>query len=60
MKQLSTIIVENDLRIVAFSETHLDESIDSTKVFIQGYSIIRLDRNIYGEDQPFIYKITFQ
>lgn len=41
-------MLENDLHIIAISETHLDESIDNTKMSIQGYNIIRLDRNIYG------------
>ena len=46
--ELSKIMLENDLHIVAISETHLDDSIDNTEVYIQGYNIIRLDRNRYG------------
>ena len=46
--ELSKIMFENDLHIVAISETHLDDSIDNSVVSIQGYNIIRLDRNRYG------------
>ena len=60
--ELRKIMSENDLHIVAISETHLDDSIDNTEVSIQGHNIIRRDRNIHGGGVAFFvqYHIPFK
>lgn len=46
--ELSSILQENNIHIMAISETHLDDTIEDTVVSIQGYNIFRLDRNRHG------------
>ena len=39
---------DNDIDIIGFSETRLDESIRGHEVTIEGYKIFRNDRNVNG------------
>lgn len=42
-------LLENyNLNILAISETHLDETINNSLLHINGYSLYRHDRNLYG------------
>lgn len=45
---ISEIIKEYNLQVLAISETHLDASINSLTLNIDGYIIYRQDRNLYG------------
>lgn len=48
IQEISEIISEWDLHIIAISETHLDTTINNALLNIDGYNIFRSDRNISG------------
>ncbi len=50
---LSPILLENDIHIMAITETHLDETIEDTVVAVQGYNVFRLDRDRQGGEAAF-------
>lgn len=45
---ISNILLEGRLHTLGISETHLDSSFEDSSLHIQGYSIYRKDRNIWG------------
>lgn len=53
VQELSSILHENNIHIMAISETHLDGTIDDTEVSIHGYNIFRLDRDRHGGGTAF-------
>ena len=44
LSQIKTLLQESNISILAVSETHLAESVDDSKISIDGYLIIRKDR----------------
>jgi len=48
LTDLTDILQLNNLHILAVSETHVDSTIDDATLRIDGYSIFRNDRNVYG------------
>lgn len=45
---ITNILSQGNIYILAISETHLDSTFDNSAVSIHGYSIYRKDRNEYG------------
>lgn len=48
MHDITGILKNNNIHILAISETHLDASIDSSLLHVNGYLLYRQDRNING------------
>lgn len=48
LSELTDILQPNNLHILGVSETHVDSTFDDATLMIDGYSIFRNDRNIYG------------
>ena len=48
LTEISEILMFNQLHILAVSETHLDSTFDDASLNIQGYCIVRRDRNAFG------------
>lgn len=46
--ELCTIVQENNIQIMAISETHLNDTIEDSEVNIQGYNVFRMDRDGKG------------
>lgn len=46
--ELATILLDNDVHVMAITETHLYEEILNSELAIQGYNIFRLDRDGNG------------
>ena len=46
--ELCSILNENNFHVMAITETHLGENIQDSQLAIQGYNIIRLDRDEKG------------
>lgn len=46
--ELCSILQENNIHVMAITETHLDENIQDSELDIQGYNIFRLDRDGNG------------
>lgn len=45
---ITEILMSNQLHILAISETHLDSTFEDSALNIQGYKIVRRDRNGFG------------
>ena len=54
--ELATILVTNNIHVMAITETHLDENIQDSEVIIQGYNIFRYDRDANGGGSAFYIK----
>ena len=48
LSQLKLTIKDTNTAVLSFSETWLDDSISGNEVKIEGYNIVRLDRNREG------------
>lgn len=48
IQDIENLLIADNIHILAISETHLDETFDDATVRIQGYSIYRKDRDMYG------------
>ena len=48
VQEVSTLLSNNNLNIMAISETHLDATVNDSEVAVPGYCIFRHDRNKYG------------
>lgn len=48
INEVTELLFEHKLHILAISETHLDSSFEDTELEISGYNIYRNDRNRYG------------
>ena len=48
LTEISEILVSDNLHILAVSETHLDATFEDSALLIQGYNIVRRDRNAFG------------
>lgn len=46
--EVTEILMTDQLHILAISETHLDSTFEDSVLNIQGYNIVRKDRNAYG------------
>ena len=58
--ELSTLLKNKPLDVVALSETWLDQSIESDEINISGYTIVRKDRNRGGGGVMFYVLNTIQ
>ena len=56
VNELSSILHDNDIHIMAISETHLDNTIADSVVSIQGYNFFRRDRDRFGGGTAFFLK----
>lgn len=45
---LSSLLLNNDIHVIAITETHLDELIEDSVIYIQGYNVYRMDRDRYS------------
>lgn len=48
INEVTSLLSEHKLHILAISETHLDSSFEDTELYIKDYNIFRNDRNRYG------------
>ena len=48
MDELRLLMADKNLDVLAINETRLSDSIDNSCIHIQGYDIVRMDRNRNG------------
>ena len=51
-------MTENKIDIISITETKLDDTIRDEQVAIEGFSLLRLDRNRHDGGVPFYIKET--
>lgn len=56
LNEVENLLYNNNVYILAISETHLDPTYEDSMLLIQGYNIYRKDRNKYGGGVAFYIK----
>ncbi len=53
---MSDLIINNNVHILAVTETHLDDTINDGQIQPDGFNIMRTDRNRYGEGAALFFQ----